>query len=461
MQKNSLSSDQVRHGWVSFVDDDPLPAVLRRRDAGFVVDIASKIAGPNARWPEKIYSHLANPHLIDFHFRDHLGQVELINCLRGDITSIGPSVGVENWEFMPMTVVFNGNGSTWSSIVTVESEVPMLRYWLGQNAHLYKSELLKGEDWLQIRLTRRREIEVCGQLSHIIATDSRTKPDPQTGGTCIYNKTQIITKLNSPQERDVALAEHQSITDLLSIFYGLLVGPADIQIEGSENPMRDLNGNEMGFLNTCAVEMNRSWKFLDHPEPGEHYEAFLEGFEVDGAIFSRWLEFSRNNAEAVHSLLRALSEEAHWENRLLNLAVAFEEFGHGLEGNLQQETHKDNFPTYLKRICLSMPRLCLMRPEQWARRFNRAYKGVKHADNEHPELEEIVKVTQQGLIWLRAWCCFQIAPNAPIMDAKWRRFHYFYEFTPQPDEEENWITLLTAQDWDEEADRQERDGKDE
>ena len=98
----------------------------------------------------------------------------------------------------------------------------------------------------------------------------------------------------------------------------------------------------------------------------------------------------------------------------------------------------------------------MLHPAQWASRFNTAYKGIKHADNDYPEFAEIVRTTEQGINWLRAWCCFQVDPHNPIMDYTWRRITNIEEFYPKSQDvldNDNWAILLTDEEWKQESAR--------
>lgn len=395
---------------------------------------------------------------LNFLFVDELGKVEVVGCRTLRVTGIWPFKGVERWELEPQHLIFDGNGETWSNASEVVSYVPMLRDWMSEKEQLIDWDFGDDNTWLEIKLKKPKRVPLCGRLKHQIVLAARTNSTERCEGRQAFSIARIVTSLEDPEDRDVAFEEHSAILDFLSIIYGQPVGFSERFIKSSKNPI--LNFNEQGAVAgswvECRVETPGCESGLLETESITKPEAILLYFPENTEVFSRWLEFWANNKPGVDALIRALSEESSWENRLLNVAVAVEDFGYKIPGKTEQGTVDNCFPVYLKRICLSMPRITLMHPEPWARRFNSAYKGIKHADNEYPELIEIARTAYQGINWLRAWCCFQVDPDNPIMLDTWRRLNNLEEFRRGSQDElakDDWSRLLTDEQWKQEGER--------
>ena len=459
-RKNALMSGQVRHGWLISDRHEPIPAAISRDRDSVTLTLTSRYAEPAERWPEQLDPRTSWDSLVDLVFIDEEGTIELAECFPNSRRGTGPGKMVEKWEFQPRFVILDGNGRTWGSVTTIETFAPMLREWLGESARRIDWNLTWENDgeWLGIDLKSPYSIDVNGDLSHQIIAESRTESSPRQDGIHAFSAARISTRLRNASERDVAMAEHASILDFLTIVFGRRTTYSTRKIQSLENPVLGIDGTafDPNFTHECEVLSPQ-----DHLDGSDYIPEIRSSPLIfsssDAALtLSRWLKFQSENRVGVAALIRAISERRSWENKLLNTAVAFEEFGYKLSGSVECGTSDSNFPTYVKRICLDMPRITMARPEIWARRFNAAYKGIKHADNEIPGLREIVVTTEQGIGFLRAWCCFKADPENPIIDPFWGRLIDFEEFYPASgggNAEEDWRGLIPDSVWDEEFTR--------
>ncbi|QGU02585.1 hypothetical protein CKALI_08630 [Corynebacterium kalinowskii] len=456
--KNVLTSERDRQGWIIADDQAPISAALSRQEDRCVISLVSDYVEPENRWTDSVNPRDAWSHPFDFLFIDELGQVEVANCWTIQVRGAGPFQGVERWELQPQHLIFDGNGKTWENASEVVSYVPMLRHWMREDAELIDSNYGDDNNWLEINLKKSKSILFRGQLKHEIILEARTESIGLGKGIQAFSIARIITKLDKSEERDIAIEEHTAVLEFLSIIYGQPIGFTQRSVSSSCNPILNFNHQPINpdYWRECRVESLGNEDALLDVEEGRDPEALIRYSTENPEVFSRWLEFWANNKPGVDALKRALSEKISWENRLLNVAVAVEEFGHRIPGQSERGTLAENFPVYLKRVCLSMPRIVMMHPELWANRFNAAYKGIKHADNDYPELAEIVRTADQGINWLRAWCCFQIDPDNPIMDYTWSRINNIEEFYPKSQEDlanDNWASLLTDEEWKQESAR--------
>lgn len=423
-----------------------------------MISLVSEYAESKERWTGSVNPRGTWNRSFDFLFVDELGQVEVANCWTIEVQGAGPFQGVERWELRPQQLIFDGNGRTWENASEVVSYVPMLRNWMPECTELIDSDYRDDKNWLAINLKKPKTIPFKGQLNHRIVIEARTESIGMGKGLQAFSIARIITKLEKPEERDVAFEEHSAILDFLSIIYGQPIGFSERSVSSSSNPVLDLNHRPIDpdYWEECRVETLGNEDALLDIEKGRNPEALIHYSAENPEVLSHWLEFWANNKPGVDALKRALSEKISWENRLLNVAVAVEEFGHRIPGQVERGTVDNCFPVYLKRICLSMPRIAMLHPAQWASRFNTAYKGIKHADNDYPEFAEIVRTAEQGIKWLRAWCCFQVDPHNPIMDSTWSRITNIEEFYPKSQDEldnDNWAILLTDEEWKQESAR--------
>lgn len=449
-EKNTLHPGQNRRGWAFAEDSEPIAASLCWEKDSAQLILVSKYDYPNSRWPEALnpLHSYQTPH--SFSFVDDLGAVELVDCLTVRFTRGAGSLEVENWTLQPKMLIFGGNGKTWSSVSRVTTYIPMLQRWMGQSAHLVDWDFAEADKtWLAVQLLNGHTVSTCGSIEHRIEVQSRTESDILSNSIRAFNIARMTTDLEDSAKRDAAIDEHEAILDLLSIIYGRQIGFSKRTLEPYENLVLDFNEREIDpeLRKSCEIIYPATEQGLTDYEGLDYTEAILRYRPENEALFSSWLEFWSKNRPGVAALKRALFESSSWENRLVNAAVAFEEFGHRIEGRADYRTNADNFPTYIKRLCLDMPRIAMMRPENWAARFNRAYKGLKHADNDYPELREIVVTAEQAINYLRAWCCFKADPDNPIMDYTWRNMVDFEEFESTADtpDTNHWDALLSIE----------------
>lgn len=423
-----------------------------------MLSMVSEYADYDERWMGWVNPSDAWGHSFDFLFVDELGQVELADCWTIQVLGMGPFKGVERWELQPQHLIFDGNGKVWQNVSEVVTYVPMLRHWMRDGEDLIGWNFGDGKDWLKINLKEPKSIPLHGGLNHQIVIQAHARPLGMNKGIEAFTDARIITRLEDPAERDVAFQEHSAILDFLSIIYGEPVGFSERIICSSSNPTLDASHHPIApdVWEECRLETLSNGNALLDLEKDHNPEPLIRYSAENPEILSCWLEFWVNNKPGIDALKRAISEKSSRENQLFNVAVAIEEFGHKIPGRRELGTVDNCFPVYLKRICLSMPRIAMMRPELWANRFNNAFKGIKHADNEYPELAEIVLTAAQGIDWLRAWCCFQVDPDNPIKDDTWMRINNTQEFYPKTENEFdncNWLTLFTDEEWAQEIDR--------
>ncbi|MCP1388322.1 hypothetical protein M5J20_09005 [Corynebacterium sp. TA-R-1] len=460
-ERNCLRDGQRRQGWVLANNHAPISAVLLRDKGVVSLSLASQYEEPGNRWPKGISRFRTNN--LDLIFVDDLGKVELVNCLSRRTEGGGPYKQVEKWVLEPQLLVFGGNGNTWSTVQRVETVVPALQSWLGEEARLVNHELIDQKDathgdcWLNIQLRSPKMLVATGTIEHTLQLEGKTETGIE-GGITAFSAARIITNLDRPESIHQALAEHSALLDFLSIVYGVPIGFSERIIQGTGNPIRDFNGRVFNskILKSCPVLNSRQpdWTIRVSSDPRRFPLIEYEQPEV----FTRWLTFWAENRAGIAALSRAISEQASWENRLLNAAVAFEEFGYKIEGKQAQGTIKNSFPNFVKRVCLDMPRIALSHPEKWADQFNQVYKGVKHADKLVPDLVETANAADQAIGYLRAWCCFKADPDNPIIDARWGRI-LNPRYAPPPRfnfDEPTWQELLTEQDLHAEGERMDK-----
>lgn len=444
---NSLEPGKMRHGWLISDEHEPMSAVLSFKAQSVTLTVLSDYSEPEGRWTGQLNPQTLKMAPIDLIFVDEKGTVELVECLPRNRRGSGPGKRCEKWDFQPRFIVLGGNGRTWSTATTIESYVPMLRKWLGENARRIGWDLSRedGDKWLEIDLKSDYSFHVDGALEHQIITDSRTDSSQFGNGIHAFSATRISTNFVA-DHRDLALTEHTAILDFLTIVYGSRITYDTRIIKSLENPIRDINGKLIGpdFVHECELLSLQDQLNNSDGTPTHQNRALISSSDPS-RVLSQWLKFWSDNRLGVKALTRAISEQSSWENKLLNTAVAFEEFGYRLPGLTEYGTIANNFPIYIKRICLDMPKLAMSRPENWARRFNLAYKGLKHADNKIPSIKEIAVTTQQGIAFLRAWCCFKVDPDTPIDNWYWNQQINYEEFYPKPTDinnSENWSALL-------------------
>lgn len=462
-RRNRFVAGEVRHGWVISEWHEALPAAISFEGSSVTLTLSSKYAEPPERWPEQLNPQGSRGELVDVLFVDENGLIELAECLPRAPKGCGPGRMVEKWDLQPSYVIFEGNGRVWRSVTTIETFVPMLREWLGEDARRVVWDLAweNGDKWLEIDLKSTDSFIISGELQHQIISDSRTDSSRTQNDIHAFSTTRISTNLQDPSQRDSAIAEHAGILDFLTIVYGRHVSYSSRTVRSPHNPVLDINGNAFGTGAVHECEVLRPQDLSNGSEfaHGVRQTPLISSSPDSSAALSRWLKFRSKNQSGVAALKRAICEQSSWENKLLNTAVAFEEFGYRLPGSVESGTMRENFHNYVKRICIDMPRITLARPEIWARRFNAAYKGLKHADNEIPNLREIALTTQQGIGFLRAWCCFKADPENPIVDPYWGYLIDFDEFYPASSENssvEDWRNLIPDAVWDKEFSRLEK-----
>ena len=414
-----------RLGWIKFASDEPLPALLARRDSGIVVEVigdttAFDVSQPGLEGPNK----LRDFDVRSARFIDAQGAVELAGLV--------PESWRDPWDSRPNSVTFSvgrtvidGNGRVLDSVVGLRTDHPVLDTWMYVRNVINKyAENGADNHWMKYEMSNATSvpIEEFGPLE-IVSYPVAENIGMQ--GVLLRSRTEICTQSDNGIDLGATLEAHGYISNLLSVLVGDLILAGPQMVAGSGNPITVFGGEALPGNKWCPILFGSEERGL--AEAGFH-DFLLRYSDCGPSAIANWMQLNAELRDGVDAFLGALpSAGADWEGRLVSIAIAFERIGYSIERQFAVGVRRKglSFIECVKNVCLDSEELVFRRPEIWADRFRLAYRGIKHADRQRPEPEETAKVVLVAVNVLRLWFIHKIGFLDKVEDHWWKRLHLF------------------------------------
>lgn len=309
----------------------------------------------------------------------------------------------------------------YSSVHGMSSTVDGLATWTGRvpvTQGFTFDPVSQRLDELTIKAKNLDPLPLGGPLNLELTTSYTHSPQAKGGVYKISTALDVRTRSQEAVDWAVHAQEHRMIQDLMCLVYGrpclsrigAVMREDDQEIEPRDERRFWRDAYEPGFGRSARgveglTDDDKPLFYFDDTSPAK-----VTAWLTDYALWSRptWI--------GVTPLFHA---DLPVESRLLQVAVALESLGAAIaerDGNKAPTT----FEGLLKLVCNSLgfvPERVVgkLSTAEWCKEFNRAYKGVKHADNPLPNPLEAFHRAEEGLTLIRCWLGVELGVSSEVL----------------------------------------------
>jgi len=400
---NSLPVGAARIGQLyDDVEDTPhITAQLRRDSAGVHLELSllADVTDYHADWfrTRQLPSFLT--------FRDTSGPVALTG-LRLEGRNRSFASGLARGTIRVDHAVIGADVANYSSLDGLRSEIAGMALWSGLSS-VTKDRAHTEEGRLRsfvITAESQDAVAVSDDDSVLFTPYFSVNLDDANGRTVIQEQILVETRARPAAPWDEHLRTHRALQDLLSLAYW---HPCALRVTAAQrldDPHRTMDGQDRGPRWLEAIVTRAGRAMLDHDlELPAHAHPLFAFSDIGPRGVSQWLQEYQTLGRPMWPLAALLfSGGTPVQADLLQVATALEALGHSIAGGTR------HFIDYLLAAVGAVDpavvgAICGSDARDWARKFNAAYKGVKHADNAATDPQVAWDMLTSGRLLIQSW----------------------------------------------------------
>ncbi|MFW2513881.1 hypothetical protein ACNI3K_08905 [Demequina sp. SO4-13] len=350
-------------------------------------------------------------------FEDGDGAVALAGCqARSGSSGTHGGHGVIRADY----AIFGVGSLAYAQVNGMRTELPFLPQWMGRrNVHAeWTQQVTNRAGSLEVNVEPPELIRVARNLNLALRRGYRAKVSPVPGRTLFEDIVEVETRVSRPRAWDEHLAVHRAIADLLALAAWKPAGHHRMSAVIDRDPQRTMTGAGRGA----------PWREVaTHRLPRQPYveerQHFLFGFEDIGvAGLRRWLGMRRFFARGLDPVIAlAQRPEQDLQTVVMQAGVAIEALGYLICRHEHEGAHLnrwDQMPyaeaaRHLVGECTSQP---VPDADEWVQASSDAYRAVKHADNDMPDLEIVLTSALDSLSVVRYWVATRLGCSAERLE---------------------------------------------
>jgi len=361
-------------------------------------------------------------------FRDTAGAVALAGCRFGGYNrSLG--YGHASGVIWGEQAIVGADVEDYSVLTGVRSSIDGLARWTGLSSVSEKRKY-DNESRLKavtVRAKSKPAIEVGGEPPLSLTPYFSTSTDEANGTTLIREQVWVETLTQQPASWREHLRPHRALQDLLALAYGW---PCVLDItfaQREDDPYRTMDGESYGsrWLEAVVPRAGRQ-PSRESPLPATQRPLFVLA-DISPAGVAKWI----GGYESLGRSMWPLASLAYQGNipiqaRLLQVATALEALGYELTrpagAGSSSPGQTQNFVPYLELITREIGQSGAEVASKghadvssWIAAFNRAYKGVKHADNAATDFTDAVQMVKAGSLLARLWLGIHLGADPEVL----------------------------------------------
>lgn len=319
---------------------------------------------------------------------------------------------VEYWGINGMTSEIGGLAK-WTKRVPVTTKL-----LFGDNR-----ERLEGVSLVAKNL---KSLELGGPLDLELATSYRHQPTPKNGVFAISTALLVRTRSADLEEWDKHRQTHRMMQDLMCLVYGGPCASRLVSVMREDDQDRPITDERRYWRDAYEPAFGR--EVAADTEVDDTIEPLFYFDEADADRIASWLDeyeyWSRPTWIAISAIF---ARSLPVESSLLQIAVALEALGFAIAKRANADKRvSDTYEGLIARIFMEIG----YSPEavvgaggdsvSWCAAFNKAYKGVKHADNPLTEEHEAWSKAREGFILIRCWLAAELGVAEEIVTERLR-----------------------------------------
>lgn len=263
-----------------------------------------------------------------------------------------------------------------------------------------------AEGVFTFKITKFGPLELCG--GHKIMVGSFSNFDPNAMKS-IYDLRAGLTVYSRPEE-PLPFRSHvrqlQMLQELVSIAYGK---PCELSLENGK-----LAGLEES-LPSKVYSPKSGRKTADRLYVTSKDYPLFSFPDVNPEALDRWCRSYDDWSRPVWIIAATLfQQDLLLELEFISLAMALEALGYAIRKRDGKKTKyvkfSDHVMTIIHSLSFDPPGVFQegQSAEEWAEKFSRVYNGIKHADNQMPDVETIHSYGRNAMMLFRCWLASEL-----------------------------------------------------
>ncbi|MCS5734947.1 ApeA N-terminal domain 1-containing protein [Herbiconiux daphne] len=320
-------------------------------------------------------------------------------------------------------IAAGSNDVDYSKINGLRTEVEGLARWTRMTSVETRLHFKDGEGVTGLELLAKNQPDhvLGGAFDLRLTTSYSHQPQPKNGVFTITDRLTVETRTRSRRSWNDHSAQHRMIQDLMSLAYAFpCAAVMRSAMRHDDQPMDIRKDKRRWWPDAFEPTFGRGdglHDSLDDREPLFYLD------ETDPARVSAWLtgfqKWSRPTWIAVTTLFQRNSTV---ESQLLQIGVALEALGYAIWRQAHPTSKKaPSYPDLLKVVTDAVGIASAAtygkakRADLWRDRFNRAFKGAKHADNAAVTSNEAIERARQGFVLIRCWLALELGVSKTLL----------------------------------------------
>lgn len=434
MGNNTLVEGYPRIGWM--VDGDPttpeIAVMLERTDEAIQLTIPTKGMferdDPYGRWFSSSVKYGDDPDRTRFRytppssllFNDHRGHVSLVGC-RQAAASFGSNGGFGR-VVADYAVLGGRSWANFERVNGVRTEIPGLAEWTGISSRRTEVTSDKANRTVEYTITMRSPAaQRLARSKNLTLRPSWRSSAPAPGTIATHDVIQIETTAKKPQAWDGLLAPHRAVQDLLSLSAWRQFGFSQIEIGVAEQPSRHETPATTGDnkIMVWSEVVTHRLRLADTAPEGIRFLFDLADIGAPGV--QRWLRLRSKHERALLPLIGIIDERGLFvETRVSQTGIAIEALGfqlasEGANGSKLNSRGQITYNDAMEAILADMPVVPVPDVAAWKDRSRQSYMGVKHADNQTPDIVTLANAYRENALVLRYWVAGRLGCSADTL----------------------------------------------
>lgn len=369
--------------------------------------------------PDKSKRRYEPPESISFY--DANGSVGLVGSrVSGSKMNFGGAGIGEGRLVFDYTILGAGSGSDYEKINGLRSEVEGLGTWIGLRSLNAEQEMNRGRlTSVNLRLESSPAIRAGRLLNAEFQPNWRYGSGPGPDQTLITERMQVHTQIKKATSWEEHFRVHFPLRNLLRVAAWRRLNFVSHEAMSASDPLRTLDGKAHGCqwlpVNTYRTGISDTATKLKGMD-------FLFSYsEVGSKGVGRWIDLSHKFERGLSPLVGLLElEGASLEAHLAQVGIGFEMLGYDLlieSGESRTKAKGVKFTGQVRAVSSVVADVLPFSADDFPDLLRRTYVGVKHADKDRPEWQEVHLAYRQSIQVFRAWVALRLGVRPKVLKA--------------------------------------------
>lgn len=288
----------------------------------------------------------------------------------------------------------------------IRVSMPALSSWTQlRSLHLERRVDAVGRtQTVNVRLDSPDRIQLARRVNLSLRPTWSTSMNPDGGTFTANDVVELMTATKKNRQWTDHLDPVFAVRELMMLSAWRHFGFSSVSVNRGDDPETVLSGDAVGEKWAPVA----SHRFPKHFETDKQPRFIFLHSDIGPSGVRNWLRLRQKFARSIRPLVSLLDQgHSYAETELLQSGLAIEALGHQLlidQGKIESgKRHQSNYWEYASAILDDMTFVPLEDPVAWKTLSKDTYRGVKHADNEKPDILDMLNAHRENVLIMRFW----------------------------------------------------------